>query len=368
MFVDKYKPRRAEDVVGQRDAVVKASKWLASWKRGSKALLLHGPTGTGKTALVHALAAQRGDDLIEMNASDYRSAKQIAESIGLSVEQRSLVKRGKIFLIDEIDGLSGNSDRGGVAEVVKLIARSAYPIILTANDAKAGKLKALKKSSVAVALKPLADLDVERHLGKVASKEKIDIEPNALHEIARMAKGDMRAAMNDLESLVRGRRITKADTADLGVRERESDARTALAEIFAAAGLKDARAALKNAGVDAEELFWWIEGNLLAEFVRPEEIAAAFEALAKADMFRRRNETNMVDVMLSGIIAAGRRRSHAVPPAYKYPEYISLLAASRFARCDDDAMLESASPALHCSVAKARAEFLPYMKIFNEAL
>ncbi|MCX6820934.1 MAG: replication factor C large subunit [Candidatus Aenigmarchaeota archaeon] len=366
MLVEKYKPKRVEDLVGQREAVAKASRWLGSWKRGGKTLLLHGPTGTGKTALVHALAAARGDDLIEMNASDYRSAKQIAESVGRSVEQRSLMKRGKIFLIDEIDGLSGNADRGGVAEVVKLIERSAYPIILTANDSHSQKLKPLKKVSVSVELKPIPSVDVERHLAKVAAKDSISIEPAALKEIARVSRGDMRAAMNDLESLGQGRRITLKDTGDLGARDAGSDARATLGRIFGAANLKEARAAAETADVDAEDLFWWIEGNLLAEFVKPEDVAAVFDALSRADMFRRRNETNMVDVMLSGIVAASQaKHAHAVQPSYKYPEYISLLAMSRFARRDEDELLAGLSAQLHCSVPKARTEFLPYLKVLG---
>jgi len=366
MLVEKYKPNRVDDIVGQKEAVMKASRWLGSWKRGGKALLLHGPTGTGKTALVHALAAARGDDLIEMNASDYRSAKQIAESVGRSVEQRSLVKRGKIFLIDEIDGLSGSADRGGVAEVVKLIERSAYPIILTANDSHIQKLKPLKKASVSVELKPIAPADVERHLAKVAAKDGILIEPGALKEIARVSGGDIRAAMNDMESLGQGRKITLKDTEDLGARDVGSDARATLGRIFGAATLKEARAAAESADVDSEDLFWWIEGNLLAEFVKPEDVAAVFDALSRADMFRRRNETNMVDVLLSGVVAASQaKHKHAVQPSYKYPEYISLLAMSRFARREEDEALERLSPQLHCSVAKARAEFAPYLRIFD---
>lgn len=366
MLVEKYKPGRVGDIAGHREAIVKISKWLGSWKRGGKALLLHGPTGVGKTALVHALAAQRGDDLIEMNASDYRSAKRIAESIGRSVAQQSLVKRGKIFLIDEIDGLSGNADRGGVAEVIKTIEKSAYPIVLTANEPHGPKLRPLRKRCVSVELKRLPAADVERYIAKIAAKEKIPIEPAALREIARISNGDLRAAMNDLESLACGSKIRAEDTANLGLRESSSSVHDALGKIFGASSIEEARDALGTADVDADEMFWWIEGNALAEFSRPVDVAAMFEALAAADMFRRKNDACMVDVMLSGIVAAARAKSkRAAQASYKYPEYIALLAMARFARREDDEMLERLSPQLHCSIGKARTEFLPYLKIFS---
>jgi len=150
------------------------------------------------------------------------------------------------------------------------------------------------------------------------------------------------------------------------LRERSSGVHDALGKIFGASSIEEARAALGTADVDADEMFWWIEGNALAEFSRPADVAAVFETLAAADMFRRRNEQCMIDVMLSGIVAAARGKSkRAVRPSYKYPEYIALLAMARFARRTDDEMLERVSPQLHCSAGKARTEFLPYLKIFN---
>ncbi|MCX6708121.1 MAG: AAA family ATPase, partial [Candidatus Woesearchaeota archaeon] len=74
MWVHKHKPELEHiphDVKQIQDFVTNYSK------QKKKALLLHGPTGTGKTAAIHALARKLGLELIEVNASDHRNAAEI---------------------------------------------------------------------------------------------------------------------------------------------------------------------------------------------------------------------------------------------------------------------------------------------------
>ena len=143
-WTEKYAPQKVVEVVGQKKAVDQFLIWLKSWKPGKKAALFHGPAGTGKTALVEALGKEKNLEIIELNASDYRSASQIKEVIGQSIKQKSLFKKGKIFFIDEIDGLAGREDRGGTGEIIKIVKESQYPIILTANNPWDVKLRSLR--------------------------------------------------------------------------------------------------------------------------------------------------------------------------------------------------------------------------------
>jgi len=96
--------------VGQKKAVDQFLIWLRTWKPGKKSALFHGPAGVGKTCLVEATSKERNLEIIELNASDFRTASKIKETIGQSIKQKSLFKRSKIFLIDEIDGISGRSE------------------------------------------------------------------------------------------------------------------------------------------------------------------------------------------------------------------------------------------------------------------
>ena len=78
----KYKPKNLSEFVNQKDALEKFLNWIKNWERGRKALLFYGMPGTGKTALLEAYANEKKVDLIQLNASDYRSALQIKDVIG----------------------------------------------------------------------------------------------------------------------------------------------------------------------------------------------------------------------------------------------------------------------------------------------
>jgi replication factor C large subunit len=142
-WTEKYAPKKVSEVVNQKKAIERFLNWYKSWKPGKKAALFHGPPGTGKTCLIEAFGREKNLEVIEMNASDFRTAKQIREVIGQAMRQKSLFKKGKIFMIDEIDGLA-SEDRGGTGEIIKIIKESHYPIVLTANNPWDPKLRSLR--------------------------------------------------------------------------------------------------------------------------------------------------------------------------------------------------------------------------------
>ena len=77
LWVEKYRPKKIEDIVGNEEAKAPFVEWLKSKRKSKKAVLLYGPPGVGKTALVNAAAREFGFTIIEMNASDTRSEKAI---------------------------------------------------------------------------------------------------------------------------------------------------------------------------------------------------------------------------------------------------------------------------------------------------
>jgi replication factor C large subunit len=370
MWVVKYKPKNLSEFVNQHEAVDKFLKWMKK-KRRNKALLFFGPPGTGKTALVEAYANENNMDLIQLNASDYRSASKIKEIIGSSSSQLSLFKRGKIFLIDEIDGLSGSQDRGGVGEIIKVIKESIHPIILTANNPYDPKLRTLRSYCELVQFKKISVYDIERRLKKICEKEGIKYESEVLREIARKNNGDLRSAINDLEAVARGKeKITLKDLDVLGYREREANVFDALKIIFKTQVALSAKLAINNVDKPPEELFWWIENNIIREFERPEEIAKALDRLSKADLFRQRISMTqhwrfrayMIDLMTAGV-ATAKKQMYRKFTRYQYPDKIIFLGSTKKERKEMKELLEKLSKKLHCSTRKLRAHYLPYLRI-----
>ena len=114
-FTIKYKPKKPSEIIGQDAAIKKLKDFVVNFKRQKKnAALIYGPSGVGKTISAHVLANELNLEILEVNASDVRNANEINSLLGSAVSQMSLFSKGKLILVDEIDGLSGNKDRGGL--------------------------------------------------------------------------------------------------------------------------------------------------------------------------------------------------------------------------------------------------------------
>ncbi len=367
----RYKPRSLEEFVNQKEAVDIFLKWIKVWKHGSKALLFYGMPGTGKTALIESYAGENKLDLIQLNASDYRSASQVKEVLGTSAQQQSLFRRGKIFMIDEIDGIAGNEDRGGVGEIINIIKSSQFPIVLTCNNPYDTKLRYLREHCQLVQFKKVHVFDIEKRLKMICEKENIKTDTEILRQLAKRSEGDLRSAINDLETVSQGKQLIEfKDLESLGYRERETNVFDALKMIFKTKSALAAKLSINNVDKDPEEIFWWIENNIATEYEDPVEIAKAFDALSKADLFKNwissrqywRFKAYMIDLMTGGV-ATAKKEMYRKFTRYQYPTNIMILGRTKGTRAEQKELLRKLSSQLHCSTRKLKMHYLPYFKI-----
>lgn len=289
-LIHKYAPKTTKEILGQDDALSKLKNFTVNFKNEKKkSALIYGPSGTGKTCSVHAIANEIGYEVIEVNASDFRNAEQINQKVGNAIKQRSLFAKGKIVLVDEIDGLSGHEDRGGIQAITKLIEDSAYPIILTATNPFDNKFSSLRSKSNLMEFKALDYLSIFSILKKVCDNENLKYDEDVLKALSRRAGGDARAAINDLQLLTQDKKeLTKESLEDLSDRNKTDNIITALNKIFKTTDLKIAISAFDNVEEDLDQQLLWIDENLPKEYTKPDELAKAYEMLSKADVFNRR--------------------------------------------------------------------------------
>jgi len=374
LWVDKYKPQKLSEVVNQKEALDIIIKWFNKWKPGSKPLLLYGPPGTGKTCSIEVLANEKNYDFIQMNASDVRSASEIKEVIGRSMVQQSLFRKGKIFFLDEIEGLYGKEDFGGVKEIISIIKESQHRIILTSNNPYDPKLRALRSYCILVQFKKISVWDIEKRLNQICEKEKIKPDKEVLRQLAKRSEGDLRSAINDLEAISQGKKeITAKDLEALSYRERETSIFDALKMIFKTQTALSAKLAINNVDKDPDEIFWWIENNIAKEYERPEEIAKAYDALSKADIFSHRISSGqnwrlkayMIDLMTAGV-ALAKKEMYRKFTKYQYPSKLAVLGSTKIERKEEKERMMELSKQLHCSTRKVRKEFLPFLRFFSK--
>lgn len=93
LWADKWKPKSTSDLVGNPSAIKQLKEWLSSWNvkgYGSKAALLSGPPGIGKTSAANLVAKEAGYTPVEFNASDTRSKLAIKTQVGEMVDNRGM--------------------------------------------------------------------------------------------------------------------------------------------------------------------------------------------------------------------------------------------------------------------------------------
>lgn len=293
MWTEKYRPEDVAQIVGNEEAKVSFTRWLER-KQGRKAALLYGPAGVGKTALVHAMSKKFQYEVIEMNASDTRTEKTILKIAGPSTTLASLEKfsrntKGSLLLFDEVDGIFGKEDRGGVAAITKLVEQSQVPVVLTANDPDLQKLRPLKKVVHLIRFRRVRIPLVVALLQKICKNEGIVAEHEALEIIAQNSQGDVRSAINDLQSLCKGKQVLKTeDIVQLPMRNRALDIHDTLTQIFSARTTTEALAAIKRSSFDYDTFLLTIHDNLPLRYSNPDELSVAYDILSKADVFRGR--------------------------------------------------------------------------------
>ena len=206
LWVDTFAPKKLGDVIGHVQTIKDLQAWLRSWPAKGRAALLTGPPGIGKTTVAHLLAKAEGFQVVEMNASDERSAKSLRDSLE-KVAKSTTISLGpsatppkRLVILDEVDGMSAG-DRGGVAEITRLIrAGCAFPILCLANE-RSQKLKGLTAVCLDVRFtRPQKGTIAKALAAKLKGQmgiEKMDV--RSLEDLCERNGNDIRSILNSLQ-------------------------------------------------------------------------------------------------------------------------------------------------------------------------
>ncbi|MBI2559106.1 replication factor C large subunit [Candidatus Woesearchaeota archaeon] len=371
-LINRYVPKTTKEIFGQDENIKKLKNFIVNFAKEKKnSALIYGTSGVGKTCSAYAIANELGLEVIEVNASDFRNAEQINQKIGNAIKQQSLFARGKIILVDEVDGLSGREDRGGIQALLKLIEDSPYPLILTSTNPFDNKFSSLRSKSSLIEFKQLDHLSIFKILKGICEHEKIKYQDDVLKALSRRSGGDARAAINDLQALAHEKKeLAEESLEELSERNKTDNIMAALNKIFKTTDLKIAISAFDNVEEELNEQLLWIDENLPKEYTNPEELAKAYEMLSKADVFNRRIKRWQhyrflvyINALITAGIASAKKEKYKALVGYKPTGRILKLwwANQKAAKKKDIA--EKIAAKTHSSKKEILKSTMPYIPI-----
>ena len=374
-WVDKHKPKSLSEIVGNREAIEAFVDWVKSWDKGvpkKRAVFLYGPSGVGKTVTVEAVAHDFGMEFVEKNASDYRTEDAVNRFAGLASQYGSLFGGKRIVLLDELDGLTGSADRGGVKAMADIVKSAQRPIVLIANNPYDPRFTTLRSYCLLIEFKKPASSDVMKHLERICASEGIEAEENALKFIVQRSGGDVRSAVNDLQAVSEGKtKITHDDVSWLGYRDRQDTIFNVIRLIIYGKTAVSARQAANLADVDLDMLFEWIYENVPAQLTEAHDLARAMDALSMADVYRGRIRSTqdwgftryVVDYMTAGVALARQNSKTSGWIPFRFPTRIQALSRSKAERVMKLNIGRKIKRRCHISAVRASKEILPYLEI-----
>ena len=202
-LADRMRPRSLEEFFGQQELMGENSFLKIAIKNDQvPSMILWGPPGSGKTTLAAIIANETNADFIKISAVT-SGIKELRKTIS-QAEENAWQKKKTILFVDEIhrwnkaqqDALLPHVERG----LMTLIGATTENPSFEINSALVSRsrvfvLNKLEVQDLEKIIRSALD-DKERGLGKM----QIEIAPEMIKEIALLANGDARMALNTLEA------------------------------------------------------------------------------------------------------------------------------------------------------------------------
>lgn len=216
----KYRPMRFEDVCGQQFIVKTLSNAIKNNKIGH-AYLFCGTRGTGKTTIAKIFAklvnclnpldnvpcgeceiclnenTDEIPDIIEIDAASNNGVDEIRE-LKNKIKLMPVMCKYKVYIIDEVHMLS----TGAFNALLKTLEEPPEHVIFILATTEPQKLPiTIISRCQRFDFKKINVLDISKRLKYISQKEGIDIDNEAIEEIAKLSEGAMRDAIGLLDQI-----------------------------------------------------------------------------------------------------------------------------------------------------------------------
>ncbi|HRA22827.1 MAG TPA: replication-associated recombination protein A [Usitatibacteraceae bacterium] len=210
-LAERLRPRRVEDVVGQRHLLGEGRPLAVALESGRlHSMILWGPPGVGKTTLARLLAQAFGAEFIALSAV-LAGVKEIREAVDRARLAREAHGRATILFVDEVHRFNKTQQDAFLPHVESGLF--TFIGATTENPSFEVNGALLSRAQVYV-LEPLGLEDLDRLVARGFEAEGIDVTEEARGRVAEYADGDGRRALNLVEQVASAARAAARRGAD----------------------------------------------------------------------------------------------------------------------------------------------------------
>ncbi|XP_011432740.2 replication factor C subunit 5-like [Crassostrea angulata] len=201
-WVEKYRPKQLDELISHKDIISTIDKFVKEDRLPH--LLFYGPPGTGKTSTILAVAKQIyspkefNSMVLELNASDDRGIGIVRGQILSFASTRTIFKSGyKIVILDEADAMTRDAQNALRRVIEKFTENTRFCIIC---NYLSKIIPALQSRCTRFRFGPLGTDQMVPRLQHVIQQEQCNVTEDGMKALVTLANGDMRKALNILQS------------------------------------------------------------------------------------------------------------------------------------------------------------------------